>query len=111
MTAQFASNLPPKPQAIPCALLNIPATETLRARPQWVAWDYVWKPEKAKWDKPPVNPRTGRLAKSSDPLTWADFETAMRYARSNDLAGVGYVLSPEDDLTGIDLDKCRNKDT
>src|SRR5215208_6272265 len=85
-----------------------PALGELRQRPQWVAWNYVWKADKAKWDKPPINPHTGKAAKTNDPRTWGTYEEAAQYARAHGLPGVGFVLTEEDDLTGIDLDKCCN---
>src|SRR4051794_27342220 len=57
---------PQKPSIPPfTGLPPLPAIEALQQHRQWVAWDYVWKDDKAKWDKPPLNPRTGGFASSS----------------------------------------------
>jgi primase-polymerase (primpol)-like protein len=93
-----------------------PAMQLLRSRPQWVCWDHVWranlnKPGGGDWTKPPMNPRTGEVASATDPEVWSDYETAARGVSRYELAGVGFALSPDDNLTGIDLDHCRNKET
>jgi primase-polymerase (primpol)-like protein len=65
----------------------------LRQRPQWCAADP---------DKRPLTPG-GRAASSTDPNTWATFETACQYAKAEDLH-IGYVLHESDPFTCIDLD-------
>lgn len=87
----------------------LPVFEELRAKRQWVAWDYVWKPQKQKWDKPPLNPRTGGFASSTDPRTWGNYDEAAALARKRNLPGVGYVLTDDDDLVGGDLDDCHDE--
>ena len=70
----------------------------LRERPQWVCWRLKWvvdKKGKGKWDKPPVNPRIGRNASSTDPMTWATFNEAMAYYKSGGADGIGFMLSEE----------------
>jgi len=93
--------LPVRPNAIPAAL---------RARPQWVAWQ--WERREEKWTKVPVNARTGSRAESDNPATWTDFETAQNYAATRtNIAGIGYVFSADDPHTGIDFDTCRDPET
>jgi primase-polymerase (primpol)-like protein len=82
-----------------------PALEPLREQSQWVAWGYVSKG--GKWTKPPFNPRTGRLASVSDPKSWGRFEEALAGIKKHGgLAGVGFVLTDQDGIIGIDLDDC-----
>jgi putative DNA primase/helicase len=77
---------------------NIP--HELKDRPQWVAWILV---ERAgKKTKLPVNPKTGKSAKTDDPTTWGTFEQAVRAGKQ--LNGIGYVFSADDPYCGIDLD-------
>ena len=76
----------------------------LRSQPRWVAWNYERKGD--HWTKLPIDPRIGRLASVSDPATWGTFEEALARMESQDLAGVGLVLTAQDDLIGIDLDDC-----
>ena len=83
--------------------LNIPAE--LRALNQWVCWRY--EDRNGKPTKPPIQAKSnGKLlnAKSNDPATWADFETAVAAAVRLNLEGVGLNLWESDGLTGLDLD-------
>ena len=83
--------------------LNIPAE--LRALNQWVCWHY--EDRNGKPTKPPIQAKSnGKLlnAKSNDPATWADFETAVAAAVRLNLEGVGLNLWESDGLTGLDLD-------
>jgi hypothetical protein len=84
------------------------ALEPLKARRQWICWDYVWNEKKQKWDKPPLSAHTGRMAKggATNPANWGTFEQAAGAAMMRRLAGVGYVISRDDNITGIDLDHC-----
>ncbi|WP_267358705.1 MULTISPECIES: AAA family ATPase [unclassified Methylobacterium] len=103
---------PPKPQLPPFAgLPDLPALRELKSRPEWVAWDYFWKEKPRKWDKPPVNARTGQFGSTSDPDTWAPYDVAARHAARNGLPGVGFVLSKDGVVSGIDLDGCRDRET
>lgn len=100
----------------------------LKALPQWVVWlEHVKEGE----DKPSKIPyqTNGWAASTSDPKTWTTYSLALacyqkhtagqrfeyRYRPNRnapyqhlkcDLAGIGYVFSPEDPLSGVDLDNC-----
>jgi primase-polymerase (primpol)-like protein len=80
----------------------------LQQHSQWVAWKYVVK--NGRQTKPPVNPHTGEGANHSNPRTWGTYQEAMAYAKAHNLPGVGYVMTDDDDLTGVDLDHCRDAD-
>jgi hypothetical protein len=82
------------------------ALDRLRGRRQWVAWDYAWVEKKRKWDKPPRNAHTGKSASINNPFDMGTFDVAVATARRLELAGVGFVLRADDNLTGIDLDHC-----
>ena len=84
------------------------ALDELRTHRQWVAWRLLTRPGAAKPTKPPVNPHNGLGASHSDPRTWGTHEQAEACAKRKNFAGVGFVLSEEDDYTGVDLDKCRD---
>jgi primase-polymerase (primpol)-like protein len=76
----------------------------LRARDQWVLWR--WMLRDGRWTKPPFG-TDGKFAKSNDPATWSTFEEVERAALNDrNYAGVGFCLSADDGLTGIDLDHC-----
>jgi len=89
----------------------ITAIEELRARDQWVGWKFVMRPGATKATKPPVNPHNGYGASHSNRSTWGSYKQAMMAVERYGLAGPGFVLTENDDYTGIDLDKCRNAET
>ena len=74
----------------------------LTALPQWVCWRQEERNGKAT--KPPINPRTGRPASTTDPTTWSDHATAKAAVRRYRCHGVGFVFTAEDPFVGIDLD-------
>lgn len=98
-----------KPVAVPVNPDGIPAE--LKVLDQWVAWKYSWDPEKAKWDKPPLNPRTGRNGMSNDPETWTSFDFALRAYQAGGFDGIGFVITEKDPYCGIDLDDSRDRET
>jgi len=84
--------------------LNTPAC--LRGLRQWVCWRYENEPG-GRFRKVPCDPRTGRPASSTDPVTWGTFEQAVEAcAAGSGYAGVGFVFSEADPYCGIDLDDC-----
>ena len=88
--------LEPKPEAIP---------EELKTLRQWVVW---------QGNKIPVNPNSGKPAKSNDPTTWGTFDQGWNYYerhKTDVCKGIGFMFSPDDPYTGIDLDKCINPET
>lgn len=82
--------------------------EELKARKNWVLWKYLFRNGvKTKV----LFQTTGATASSTDPSTWDTFETACERLGFGAWEGLGYVFSPEDPYTGIDLDGCRNPET
>ena len=82
---------------------HVPAC--LRALPQWVAWKFVDR--HGKETKAPVNPHNDRLANTTDASTWGKFQQALNaYQRNSDLAGIGFVFTPNDQYSGVDIDDC-----
>jgi hypothetical protein len=95
------------PDAIPAAL---------RQLPRWVVWRYTWNPDKKRkdgsgdkgdWDKPPSDVRGG-AASSTDSQTWATFGQALAAYQTGAWDGIGFIPTPDDGLTVIDLDHCRD---
>jgi hypothetical protein len=70
----------------------------------------VWNAKAERWEKIPVNPRTGANAASDDPRTWADFSTTIEAALRLTL-GIGFMTAEDTGLTFGDLDHCINPDT
>lgn len=78
---------------------NIPGE--LKKIDNWVCWDSK---------KVPINPKNGQYAKSNDPSTWSDYETAIKV--SEQFSGIGFMLGGTD-YVGVDideLDKGNNKE-
>ena len=104
--------LPPKPNFSPFTdLPTLPALACLQARAQWGVWDYRLNKGRTKWTKPPLRAADCTNASHSDPKTWSTYDRAAYAARRNGLPGVGYVLTPDDDIGGYDIDGCRNAET
>ncbi len=79
--------------------------DELVARPQWVVWRYEQRDGKAT--KVPYDPVRRRLASTTDQRTWCTFEEAVvAFEGSDQLDGIGFVFSPEDPYSGVDLDDC-----
>lgn len=92
------------------SLPDMPAIAQLKSRNQWVAWKYADRGG-PKPTKPPIRADNGMPASVGDPKHWASYQQAVMRATRANMAGVGYVLSPDDNLTGIDLDNCRDPET
>lgn len=73
---------------------NLP--EELKSLKQWVCWIGA--------DKIPKNPFTGGNAKSNDPSTWGDFQTACKACEQYRFDGVGFMFA--NGYFGVDLDHC-----
>ena len=76
--------------------------EELKALPCWICWQGVPDDESGKLRKIPVNARDGTAAKSNDPSTWTDFNTAA--AASVNFSGIGFVFDGKSGYFGVDLD-------
>ncbi|MFA9417945.1 hypothetical protein [Natrinema sp. HArc-T2] len=83
--------------------------EELRERDQWVCWKE--EPRDGKPTKIPVTPGSGAFASSTDPETWASFETALEYAGTENADGIGFVFTDDDPIVGVDLDDCRDPES
>ncbi len=87
---------------------NIP--ETLKEKNRWV----LWKLEKRddKFTKVPYQ-NNGYKASSTNQKTWISFDEAIEAYKNtkNNFSGIGFVFTKEDEILGVDLDKCRNKET
>jgi len=80
----------------------------LKAIPRWLLWrleDRAGKPTKTPYQV------SGALAKVNDPATWSDFDTILTAYLRSGWSGIGIVLTEDDDLVGVDLDKVLDPDT
>ncbi len=106
----MSNEIATKPAALEVIAENIPAV--LKALLQWVCWKFLR--DEDRWAKVPVNPATGRNAKSNNPSTWGSFEQAWAYYESHKgrgIDGLGFMFTKDDPFVGIDLDHCRDAAT
>ena len=73
----------------------------------WWQEEREGKPTKVPYR--PQNPK--QKASSTNPDTWGTFEQALSVPQTNRFHGIGYVFSPQDDYAGVDMDKCRDRET
>src|SRR5262249_15862536 len=101
-------------------LANIP--QVLKQVDQWIHWRGADKVDPAtgavKLNKIPVNPSDGSNADSTDPRTWTSYDymiqgldTFLEDREQRDPAGYrgsspGFVVTAQDQFTGVDFDDC-----
>lgn len=104
LVAQYSLN-PEHPRIerrfLPVQAECIPAE--LKALRRWVVWRAGVRGDKVT--KIPFSIH-GFKARSNDPATWATFDQVLKIYEAGRCDGVGFVFSLEDDIVGIDLDKC-----
>lgn len=86
---------------------NIP--DSLKARQRWAPWRAVWNDKRQKFDKIPAHAKAPYYGISTaKPERWYSFEVALKAYQDNPslFAGVGYVMTGEHAVVGIDLDNC-----
>jgi hypothetical protein len=86
---------------------NVPAVQ--RDIHQWVAWRHE-QTAQGRWTKVPISAITGAKASVSDPTTWSDFNAAVKFAETGQADGIGFVITGDNGLVGIDLDACVGSD-
>jgi hypothetical protein len=98
---------PPKPPYRFTGTEPPAALAHLADKPVWITWDYVWKPDKGEYGKPPHSGSTGRMQKdwpNADGFA-VPFARALATMRRRGLSGLGLSLGPAS-LVGADLDDC-----
>lgn len=76
--------------------------DVLKSRKQWVNWKYERK-EDGSETKIPYVPFCNERSSSTDPSRWGTFEEAYETSQKIE-RGIGYVITSDDNITGIDLD-------
>lgn len=87
--------------------------DELKKMRRWAPWKAVYNAERGKWDKIPKHAKTPEYGISTaSPEKWFTHDEALRaYIKHPDmLAGIGFVMTGVEGLTGIDLDGCLNED-
>lgn len=86
---------------------NIPASLKLQAR--WAPWRAVWNEKRKKFDKIPAHAKAPYYGISTaKPERWYAYDAALKAFQDNPtlFAGVGYVMTGQHGVVGIDLDNC-----
>lgn len=84
-------------------LQNCPSA--LRDARKFVCLRLTWDGTKGKFAKMPINPHTGKAAQVNNPETWGSFEEATAAIDKYGIkGGIGYILTGDDNIVGIDLD-------
>jgi hypothetical protein len=82
----------------------------LQALPQWILWRY----EETEGGKPTKVPYAvnGFAASTTDASTWSSFATVLGVLRASNgyYSGLGFVFTPFDPYTGLDLDEPKKPD-
>jgi primase-polymerase (primpol)-like protein len=73
---------------------------------RWFGWRKERCPIKHRPVKVPYNPANGYHASVSDPSTWASVDEAIASVEKYKLDGIGFAFTEDDDIIGVDLDKC-----
>ena len=76
--------------------------QELKENKNWCCYRLVQGPEDKKPRKIPINAYTGTPAKSNDPTTWADYQTALEGVDRFQCTGLGYFFEPP--YFGVDID-------
>lgn len=79
---------------------QIPAE--LKQLKRWGVYKKIWKPERKKFTKIPIDPMTGNGGKTNDESTWTDFKTALAAVSRLNLDGLAFYFKPP--YIGIDVD-------
>ncbi len=108
MSSPVSATTPPT--ALPFQPHMIPPP--LAERAQWVTWRFDPRLDKPdEWMKTPLNPHNHGKASSTNPATWATLPESIVAVNQRGATGVGFVFSPDDPYTGIDIDHCRDPQT
>ena len=91
-------------------LLDKAIPEEMKNRPNWVIVRTKENEETGRLEKYLVDCHTGKFARSDDPSTWTDYNSACEYAKENGGVTLAYALDGKDNICCIDLDKCIDKD-
>ena len=84
--------------------------DEMKSKPNWVVVRTRENKETGRLDKFLIDVHTDKFAESDNPETWADFDTACKYAKEHGGVALAYALDGTDGIACIDLDHCVGKD-
>ena len=84
----------------------------LQTEERWLVFCLEPKPNKpGEFTKPPRSVHTGKYCDHTDPASWATFAQAVTYCQQHaEIDGVGFMLTGDDDISGVDFDDCIDDD-
>lgn len=89
-----------RPAVLPLKIDALP--ERLRKTPRWLLWRYEL--EAGTWRKKPKRADGRGNASSTGPDTWSTFEEACDAYLTGDYDGLGFIITGDDGIVGVDLD-------
>ena len=84
--------------------------DEMKNKPNWVVVRTRENKETGRLDKFLIDVHTDKFAESDNPETWADFDTACKYAKEHGGVALAYALDGTDGIACIDLDHYVGKD-
>jgi hypothetical protein len=90
-------------------LPDLPAIRYLKTLIQWVCW--IRATRNGKITKIPMCPHNALAASVTNPSHWGTYAQAIACAKKRGYDGVGFVVTEHDNITGVDLDHCRDLKT
>ncbi len=81
---------------------NVP--EEMLKKPNWVVVHTRENKDTGRLDKSIISPHTDKHAEINNPETWADFDTACKYAKEKGCACLAYALDGKDGIACINID-------
>ena len=103
---QKPSNSPSEKFAERKKILDESIPQEMKDKPNWVVLRTKYNEEKGKVEKYLIDCHTNKFARSDDPTTWTDYETACKFASEHGGVTLAYALDGKDGLACIDLDHC-----
>lgn len=85
--------------------------QELKQMRRWVNYRLIPDETGEKPKKMPINPVTGKSAKSNDSSTWTDYQTAIDAVEQYGFTGIGFMFTKEDGFVGVDIDHCYDPET
>lgn len=83
--------------------------QELRERQQWICWRRGESKDDGRFEKEPIDPRTGRMRGATDQQMWVSFDEAVAAVERHGLGGISFVPLAGGEITFVDFDKCLNE--
>jgi hypothetical protein len=95
----------------PLTVLPDSIPSELKLLNRWIMWKLVTRQNGKSTKIPFAATNPTQTASVSDPTTWTTYNNALSAYSTGRFSGIGFVLVSVDDICGIDIDNCRNRNT